>query len=68
MYLYNSKYYLSINLTKTNINLFKSIHYAIVEFATHATNSDLFERKLVEYGKTIFKTNAINNYLKHFKF
>lgn len=64
LYKYNSKYYLCI----TNINLdnFKTIHCSIVEFATHITNSDLFERKLIEYGKVIFKTNAINECIKVF--
>ena len=64
LYKYNSKYYLCI----TNINLanFKTIHCSIVEFATHITNSDLFERKLIEYGKVIFKTNAISGCIKAF--
>ena len=64
LYLYNSKYYLTIKLNKVNLDSFKSIHYAIVEFATYTNNSDLFERKLTEYGKAIFKSNAINNYMK----
>jgi len=62
LYQYNSKYYLCI----TNINLdnFKTIHCSIIEFATYITNSSLFERKLIEYGKVIFKTNAINECIK----
>lgn len=64
LYQYNSKYYLRIN----NICLgnFKSIHCSIIEFATYITNSSLFERKLIEYGKVIFKTNAINECIKAF--
>lgn len=64
LYQYNSKYYLCI----TNINLdnFKTIHCSIVEFATYITNSSLFERKLIEYGKVIFKTDAINECIKVF--
>lgn len=64
LYKYNSKYYLCIN----NICLgnFKSIHYSIIEFAAYITNSSLFERKLIEYGKVIFKTNAINKCIKAF--
>lgn len=64
LYQYNSKYYLCI----TNINLdnFKTIHCSIIEFATYITNSSLFERKLIEYGKVIFKTNAINECIKVF--
>ena len=64
LYKYNSKYYLCIN----NICLgnFKYIHYSIIEFAAYITNSSLFERKLIEYGKVIFKTNAINECIKAF--
>ena len=66
LYSYNSKYYLCINISNIDFNTFKLIHCSTVEFGTHITNSDLFERKLVEYGNMIFKTNAINNCVKHF--
>jgi len=49
-----------------NIDFFKSVHYSIIEFGNHVNNSELFERKLKEYGKTIFEINAINNCIKHF--
>lgn len=67
LYLYKSKYYLCLYINDKDINAFKQIHYSIIEFASHINNSDLFERKLKEYGKFIFKTNAINNCIKHFK-
>ena len=66
LYLYKSKYYLCLYVSEKDINLFKPVHYSIIEFGTHINNSDLFERKLSEYGKVIFKTNAINNCIKHF--
>lgn len=66
LYLYKSKYYLCLYVNEKDINSFKSVHYSIIEFASHVNNSDLFERKLKEYGKVIFKTNAINNCVKHF--
>ena len=66
LYQYNSKYYLCINIANKDLSLFNSIHYAITEFATYINNSELFERKLNEYGYVIFKTNAINNGIKHF--
>ena len=66
LYQYNSKYYLCLNMTNKNSNLFKSVYYLITEFATYINNSELFERKLNEYGSVIFKTNAINNSIKHF--
>ena len=65
LYLYKSKYYLC--LYENDIRPFKSIYYYIIEFATRITNSDLFERKLKEYGKEIFKTNAIDSCIKHFE-
>jgi len=65
LYLYKSKYYLCLYVTE-NTKTFEPVHYSIIEFASHVSNSDLFERKLKEYGKVIFKTNAINNCIKHF--
>ena len=66
LYLSESKYYLCLYVTEKDIADFKSIHYSIIEFGTYINNSDLFERKLKEYGKVIFKANAINNCVKHF--
>lgn len=66
LYQYNSKYYLCIDILNKNLSLFKPVHFAITEFATYINNSELFKRKLNEYGCVIFKTNAINNCLKHF--
>ena len=67
LYLYKSNYYLCLHVNEKDLTLFKSVHYSIIEFASHINNSELFERKLKEYGKVIFKTNAINNCVKHFK-
>ena len=66
LYLYKSNYYLCLYINEKDLDFFKSIHYSIIEFASHINNSELFERKLKEYGKIIFKTNAINNCVKHF--
>lgn len=67
LYLYKSKYYLCLYVNEKDISSFKSVHYSIIEFASHVNNSSLFERKLKEYGKVIFKTNAIKTCVKHFK-
>lgn len=64
LYKYNSKYYLCINID--NLDIFKSVHYLISEFGIHINSSGLFERKLAEYGKIVFETNAINNCMKYF--
>ena len=53
-------------MKEKDISSFKPVHYSIIEFASHVNNSSLFERKLNEYGKVIFKTNAIQNCVKHF--
>ena len=66
LYKYNSKYYLCINILNKNLNDFKFLHYAIAEFGSHVNNSDLFKRKLNEYGKVNFKANAIKNSIKIF--
>lgn len=67
LYSYKSKYYLCLYINNKEMNSFKSVHYEIIEFASHVNNSDLFERKLKEYGKIIFKTNAIKACEKYFK-
>ncbi len=66
LYLYNSKYYLCIHITKTNLSIVKTINYEISEFGNSIDNPELFERKLLEYGKIIFKTNAIYNCIRTF--
>lgn len=64
--LYNSKYYLCIHINKSNLPIVKAINCEIIEFGNSVNNPDLFERKLLEYGKVIFKTNAILNCVKTF--
>lgn len=66
LYLYKANYYLCLNVNEKDIPSFKPVHYSIIEFASHVNNSNLFERKLKEYGTVIFKTNAIQNCVKHF--
>lgn len=64
--LYNAKYYLCIHINKSNLPIVKAINCEISEFGNSVNNPDLFERKLLEYGKVIFKTNAILNCVKTF--
>ena len=66
LYKYKSKYYLCVDISNINLDVFKSIHCSIIEFATHIINSDLFERRLIEYGIVIFKSNAIGSCIKAF--
>ena len=67
LYLYKSKYYLCLHISNKDIDSFKQFHFSIVEFGKSISHSELFERKLKEYGKVIFKTNAINNSVKHYR-
>lgn len=64
--LYNAKYYLCIHINKSNLPIVKAINCEISEFGNSVNNPDLFERKLLEYGKVIFKTNAILNCVRVF--
>lgn len=66
LYKYNSKYYLILNVINITLDKFKFIHCSTIEFAKYITNSDLFERKLFEYGTPVFKTNAIGKCIKEF--
>lgn len=66
LYIYQDQYYLvfeNINLECSNI---KSFYSAITEFAYFVNHSDLFVRKLCEYGKILMKNNAIKICNKHF--
>jgi len=63
---YDDKYYLILNNSKLGKEVVKTIFSMISEFATPIKNEVLFERKLREYGKVIFKKNAIHDCLKYF--
>ena len=58
---FNNSYYLVLPNANIKFEKFKQIHYAIIEFANFIDASELFERKLLEYGKIIFKTNSIKS-------
>lgn len=66
LYVYNDTYYLVFSNIDINFRFLKGFYSSISEFATFVTNSLNFERKLVEYGKLIFKNNAIQNGYKYF--
>lgn len=66
LYLYNNNYYLVLNNILADLSLIKSFCALIAEFSSYITNSDLFEKKLNEYGKVIIKNNAIETCCKYF--
>ena len=67
LYVYNSSYYLVLktNLEEHNVHLqkFASI---ITEFSSCVNSADLFEKRLLEYGKVIIKDKAFNKVKKFF--
>lgn len=66
LYEYNNIYYLiftNINQNYENLNLF---YTSISEFSNLASTSLIFKSKLQEYGKVIFKANALQNAIKYF--
>ncbi|MDR0978778.1 MAG: adaptor protein MecA [Lachnospiraceae bacterium] len=66
LYLYKNEYYLVLNNISAKTHLLKSFCSVISEFAMFVNNTDLFERKLFEYGKIIIKSNAIKTCSKYF--
>jgi len=66
LYEYNEKFYLVLTDVKMNNNLLKSFCSAISEFAHFVDSSDLFESKLLEYGKMIMKDSAIDTCICYF--
>ena len=66
LYFYNNTYYLlisGINVEYEHINVFFSV---ISEFTDRVNNFKNFDAKLLEYGKPIFKKNAISNTINIF--
>lgn len=66
LYEYNSNYYLIFTDINLESNLIKFIVPSITEFAHVVDNSELFERKITEYGKPIIKGNAISKTTEYF--
>ena len=67
LYEYNSNYFLVFSEINTDFENTSLFYVSISEFAKLTSNSSCFASKLVEYGKTIFKNNAIQNGIKFFE-
>ena len=63
---FQGSYYLVFRNIKCSLQKLKTFGFSISEFGTYVDNSDLFERKLLEYGKKIIENNAINIINKNF--
>ncbi len=68
LYLYNNKYYLVLYNIKMipEMQLSKFFCSSIVEFANFVSCSNVFEKKLTEYGTNIIKNKALSTCLKYF--
>lgn len=66
LYEYSSKYFLVFSEIDTDFKDISLFYTSISEFARLASNSPCFTSKLIEYGKTVFKNNAIKNGIKFF--
>lgn len=66
LYLFKSYYYLVLHITEDNSELLKTFYSIILEYSTQVTNSELFEKKLSEYGNLIIKNTCMKNYIKYF--
>ena len=61
LYEYNSKYFLVFSEIDPDYKDASLVYISICEFAKLASTSTCFSSKLVEYGKPIYKNNAIQN-------
>lgn len=67
LFTYNSNYYLVLKSVNLNSNLFfKDFFFKITEFSSFINYPELFERKLIEYGKVIIENDAIQTCIKYF--
>lgn len=66
LYELNSTYYLVLSAPLVDMSVLKKFSTFMAEFAEFIYDSDLFARKLQEYGKLIIKTNPIKVTLKNF--
>jgi Negative regulator of genetic competence, sporulation and motility len=67
LYCYNNKYFFVFKVKEDNLKFLKYICTILVEFSEDIKYPDLFERKLIEYGKCVLAENAIQTISKHFK-
>ena len=66
LYLYNNTYFLVVANVNTKYEQLKKFYSIVSEFATLCSHSNIFESKLFEHGKVIFKKNAISLGIKYF--
>ena len=67
LYEYDSKYFLIFSEIDKEFKDISLFYIAICEFAKLVSNSSCFFGKLIEYGKPIFKNNAIEHGINFFE-
>ena len=66
LYTYQNAYYICFKNVDGDSSDLKRFCSSMAEFGQYITSSDLFERKLIEYGTLIIKKNVINSINKQF--
>jgi len=66
LYEYLSNYYLIFTDINLDLDISRFVCPVISEFAHFVDNSELFERKIVEYGSPIIKKDAITTCISYF--
>lgn len=66
LYEYNSNFYLIFSDINTSSKNLDYICSSITEFAHFVNSSELFERKVKEYGKLVIKSNAVSTCMEYF--
>ena len=66
LYEYNEHFYLVVSNINTDFIELKKFFSCITEFASCISNSEVFERKLVENGRLVIRHNAISVGIKYF--
>ena len=66
LYEYNTKYFLVFSKIDKDFDKAPLLFTILSEFAKLSSNSPCFESKLVEFGKVVFKNNAIENGINYF--
>ena len=67
LYQYGNKYFLIFNNIDKYNKYLPLFYSSISEFAKLTSNSQVVSSRIFEYGKPIFKNNALSNGIKYFK-
>jgi len=66
LYKFKEDYYLTFKIISNDLQKLKTLSLMFSEFGNYVRDSELFERKILEYGEIICEDNAILILKKHF--